>query len=51
MAAVRSNKAPDWRFARLNHLRALIKQMNPAVVEEVKWKKLSDPNGVPVADA
>ncbi|HEV2459129.1 MAG TPA: DUF1801 domain-containing protein, partial [Ktedonobacterales bacterium] len=30
------------------HLRALIKRADPAVVEEVKWKKPSRPEGVPV---
>jgi hypothetical protein len=32
----------------LSQLRALIKQADPAVVEEVKWKKPSKPMGVPV---
>lgn len=38
----------DWRGAKLSQLRALIKQADPAVVEEVKWKKPSRPEGVPV---
>ena len=38
----------DWRGKALAHLRALIKQADPAVVEEVKWKKPSRPEGVPV---
>ena len=38
----------DWRGTTLAHLRALIKQADPAVVEEVKWKKPSRPEGVPV---
>jgi hypothetical protein len=29
-------------------MRALIKKADPAVVEEVKWKKPSKPSGVPV---
>jgi hypothetical protein len=37
-----------WRGATLAHLRALIKRADPAVVEEVKWKKPSNPGGVPV---
>src|SRR3954452_24054036 len=41
-------KAGDWRGTTLSHLRALIKQADPAVVEEVKWKKPSRPEGVPV---
>ncbi len=38
----------DWRGQKLAQLRALIKQADPAVVEEVKWKKPSRPQGVPV---
>ncbi len=38
----------DWRGEELSRLRALIKTTDPAVVEEVKWKKPSKPSGVPV---
>jgi hypothetical protein len=38
----------DWRGKKLSQLRALIKQADPGVVEEVKWKKPSRPMGVPV---
>jgi len=38
----------DWRGQKLSQLRALIKKADPAVVEEVKWKKPSKPMGVPV---
>src|SRR5262245_66593616 len=38
----------DWRSETLSHLRALIQQADPAVVEEVKWKKPSKPMGVRV---
>ena len=38
----------DWRGEKLAQLRALIKEADPAVVEEVKWKKPSKPSGVPV---
>ena len=38
----------DWRGNKLAQLRALIKQADPAVLEEVKWKKPSNPSGVPV---
>ncbi len=38
----------DWRGKKLSQLRALIQQADPAVVEEVKWKKPSRPEGVPV---
>ena len=38
----------DWRGEMLSRLRAVIKQADPAFVEEVKWKKPSRPEGVPV---
>ncbi len=37
----------DWRGEKLAKLRALIQKTDPAVVEEVKWKKPSNPMGVP----
>jgi len=40
--------ARDWQGRKLSQLRALIKEADPAVVEEVKWKKPSRPEGVPV---
>jgi hypothetical protein len=41
-------KSGDWRGVKLSKLRALIKEADSAVVEEVKWKKPSRPEGVPV---
>jgi hypothetical protein len=41
-------KPGDWRGEKLSQLRALIQQADPAVIEEVKWKKPSNPMGVPV---
>ncbi len=41
-------KTTDWRGEKLSQLRSLIKKADPAVVEEVKWKKPSRPEGVPV---
>ena len=32
----------------MSRLRALIKKADPVLVEEVKWKKPSNPMGVPV---
>ena len=40
--------AGGWRGKKLSQLRAAIKKANPAIVEEVKWKKPSRPEGVPV---
>ena len=37
----------DWRGATLSKLRNLIKAVDPDVVEEVKWRKPSNPLGVP----
>jgi hypothetical protein len=38
----------DWRGETLARVRALIRQAVPDVVEELKWKKPSNPAGVPV---
>jgi hypothetical protein len=38
----------DWRGAMLQRLRALILEADPRIVESVKWKKPSNPLGVPV---
>lgn len=37
-----------WRSTMFSELRAAIKKADPAVVEDVKWKKPSRPMGVPV---
>ncbi len=36
-----------WRGKKLSELRALIKKTDAGVVEEMKWKKPSNPGGVP----
>ena len=41
-------KYADWRGEMMSRLRAVINQADGAVVEEVKWKKPSRPEGVPV---
>lgn len=41
-------KLADWRGEKLAVLRALIKHADPGVIEEVKWKKPSNPDGIPV---
>jgi hypothetical protein len=41
-------KASDWRGETLSRLRGIVLDAGPAVVEEVKWKKPSRPEGVPV---
>jgi len=42
-----ASSSPDWRSQRLNELRTLIQQAAPGAVEEAKWKKPSNPAGVP----
>jgi hypothetical protein len=41
-------KPGDWRGETLARLRALVRTADPAILEEVKWKKPSRPEGVPV---
>jgi hypothetical protein len=38
----------DWRERTLARVRALIHEAEPDVVETVKWRKPSNPDGVPV---
>ena len=38
----------DWRGETLARIRRLIKEADPDVVEEMKWRKPSNPLGVPV---
>jgi hypothetical protein len=38
----------DWRAAMVARIRRLVKQADSRIVEEVKWRKPSNPAGVPV---
>ena len=38
----------DWRADTLARIRKLIQEADPEIVEEVKWRKPSNPAGVPV---
>lgn len=38
----------DWREETLSRIRTLIAQADPEAVEERKWRKASNPDGVPV---
>jgi hypothetical protein len=40
-------KSGDWRHATLSRIRALINQADPEIVEERKWVKATNPEGVP----
>jgi len=44
----RINELSDWRGETLARIRTLIKKADPEVVEEVKWRKPTNPLGVPV---
>ncbi len=37
----------DWRSETLSRIRALILEADPEIVEEVKWRKPTNPAGVP----
>ena len=37
----------DWRAVRVDEIRSLINRAEPDVVEEAKWRKASNPDGVP----
>ena len=38
----------DWRGETLGRLRQLIQEADPGVTEAIKWRKPSNPSGVPV---
>jgi hypothetical protein len=42
------NKTIGWRGQKLSELRKIIISVDPNIIEEVKWKKPSRPEGVPV---
>jgi hypothetical protein len=44
----RTRDRSDWRGEVLSRIRRLINEADPDVVEEVKWRKPSNPMGVPV---
>jgi hypothetical protein len=44
----RMNGLDDWRGRTLSRVRRLIKEADPEIVEEVKWRKPSNPGGIPV---
>jgi hypothetical protein len=43
-----ARKPDDWRDEVLSRIRQLIKQADPDVDEERKWRKAANPEGVPV---
>ncbi|HWE78565.1 MAG TPA: DUF1801 domain-containing protein [Pseudolabrys sp.] len=44
----RITSLPDWRGETLARMRKLIREADPHIVEEVKWRKPTNPSGVPV---
>jgi hypothetical protein len=48
LIAARIQELGGWRGETLARVRALIKEADPDVVEDVKWRKPSTPAGVPV---
>jgi hypothetical protein len=47
-ATTGTKQAGDWRRDTLARVRTLITQADPDAIEEVKWRKPSNPAGVPV---
>ena len=43
--------AEDWRTDLVDRIRALIFKAEPEVIEEAKWRKASNPDGVPTFSA
>jgi hypothetical protein len=42
-----SRVSDDWRTVTIEKLRSLILMAEPEIVEEAKWRKASNPDGVP----
>ena len=45
--AKKTASSSDWRVALLARVRTLIEEADPEAVEEAKWKRASNPAGVP----
>jgi hypothetical protein len=41
----------DWRAGRVERLRSLVTAADPGVTEDVKWRKPTNPDGVPTFSA
>ena len=48
LVAEHIDRFDDWRGRVLAEVRALIREVEPDVTEEIKWRKPSNPAGVPV---
>ena len=47
MIGAKNDVLDDWRGETLSRIRTLIKQAEPEMIEERKWRKPSNPAGVP----
>ena len=43
----RADVPTDWRPITLAHIRTLIHQADPSITEDTKWRKPTNPDGVP----
>jgi hypothetical protein len=41
-------KTPEWRGATFAKLRKVIRDADPEIIEQVKWRRPSNPMGAPV---
>jgi hypothetical protein len=48
MKKAKKTASSDWRGKTMSRIRRLIKQADPKVIEEVKYKMPSNPGGIPV---
>ena len=46
MIKAEETSALDWRIGAMSRIRTLIKEADPEVIEEMKYKKPSNPDGV-----
>ena len=47
VVAARVGPMADWRSDLVDRIRGLVLEADPEMVEEAKWKKASNPDGVP----
>jgi|ERR1043165_2540336 hypothetical protein len=48
MSGADEGRSGDWRSEALDRVRALVAEADPDAIETVKWRKPSNPAGVPV---
>ena len=45
---MKTDTPADWRMKTMSKIRALIKQADPKITEEIKYRKPTNPAGIPV---